>query len=150
MLCFVTFGDAFPHPLNHFRLDPCLGLRRNRDGLGEGAFANAILQDRVAEAGTPQHFRATKADDATALRELAARLAEMPAGSTAEEIQALLYEIGKGPSFESVGAWFQTLYECLLGQPRGPRMGTFIDILGIPKMVELIESRLADAQGDDA
>jgi len=40
-------------------------------------------------------------------------------------------------------AWFQALYEVLLGQSQGPRFGSFVAIFGVGRTVELIEQALA-------
>ena len=42
--------------------------------------------------------------------------------------------------------WFKALYETLLGQEQGPRMGSFIVLYGISETVTLIKRVLA---GDD-
>jgi lysyl-tRNA synthetase class 1 len=88
-----------------------------------------------------------------ALAELAAVLRAMPAGSGAEAIQAEVYEVGKRhPAVGDLRAWFQCLYETLLGQEQGPRMGSFIALYGIDETVRLIEATLAaaDAAADAA
>jgi lysyl-tRNA synthetase, class I len=38
--------------------------------------------------------------------------------------------------------WFQALYETLLGQQTGPRMGSFIHLYGIDKTIFLIQDAL--------
>jgi lysyl-tRNA synthetase class 1 len=39
--------------------------------------------------------------------------------------------------------WFQAIYEILLGQQRGPRLGTFIALYGIPETRALIGKALS-------
>ena len=39
--------------------------------------------------------------------------------------------------------WLQAIYQILLGQERGPRLGTFVALYGIPGTIGLIESALA-------
>ena len=53
-----------------------------------------------------------------------------------------VYEVGKRHGIE-LKAWFQALYEVLLGQSRGPRMGSFIALYGVAETVALIRRALA-------
>ena len=64
--------------------------------------------------------------------------------ATAEELQNLVYEIGKDPhyGFETLRDWFKCLYETLLGSPQGPRMGSFIALYGIANTRQLITEAL--------
>ena len=39
--------------------------------------------------------------------------------------------------------WFKALYECLFGQPQGPRMGSFIALYGIDATIRLLEKAAA-------
>ena len=57
---------------------------------------------------------------------------------TSEEIQSEIYEIGKKYKYE-LKDWFLLLYEILLGQKNGPRLGTFILLLSIKETIKLIE-----------
>ena len=81
--------------------------------------------------------------EATALRELDARLAALPEDADAETIQTEVYEVGKAHPFESLLDWFKALYETLLGTPQGPRMGSFIALYGVANSRELIAEALA-------
>jgi lysyl-tRNA synthetase class 1 len=72
-------------------------------------------------------------------------LADVPAGSAAAEIQNRIYEIGKRPDFADLKAWFQCLYETLLGSSQGPRMGSFVALYGIPETRALIAKALSGA-----
>jgi lysyl-tRNA synthetase class 1 len=60
----------------------------------------------------------------------------------AEAIQFEIYEIGKRHGFEPLRGWFQALYEVLLGTAQGPRMGSFIALLGIAETRALIAEAL--------
>jgi lysyl-tRNA synthetase class 1 len=83
--------------------------------------------------------------EAAALRDLDARLAAMPAGASAEDIQSEVYEVGKATQFENLRDWFRALYETLLGTSQGPRMGSFIALYGIDNSRRLIAEALASA-----
>ena len=83
--------------------------------------------------------------EAEALRDLDAELAKLPSDASGEEIQTQVFEVGKRHPFESLRAWFQALYETLLGSSQGPRMGSFIALYGIDNSRRLIAEALAGA-----
>jgi lysyl-tRNA synthetase, class I len=87
--------------------------------------------------------RAPTALEARALRDLDSELSRLPAGSSAEDIQTVVFEVGKRHEFESLRSWFQALYETLLGSSQGPRMGSFIALYGIDNSRKLITNALA-------
>ncbi len=64
-------------------------------------------------------------------------------GSDPEEIQKATYQAGKDHGVK-LGNWFQTMYQLLLGQERGPRLGTFIHLYGTRETLALIDERLAN------
>ena len=78
-----------------------------------------------------------------ALKRLDAELAGLPADAAAEDIQNIVYEIGKTGGFETLRDWFKALYETLLGSEQGPRMGSFIALYGIENSRKLIAEALA-------
>ena len=104
-------------------------------------FAIAYYRDFVLPKKT---FRKATAEETAALKDLRAALAKAPAGATAEELQALVYEIGKAhPCFADLRAWFQALYQILLGQDTGPRMGSFFALYGIAESLALLDRAIA-------
>lgn len=78
-----------------------------------------------------------------ALKRLDAELAPLPADAPAEDIQNIVYEIGKTGGFENLRDWFKALYETLLGSSAGPRMGSFIALYGIENSRKLIAEALS-------
>jgi lysyl-tRNA synthetase, class I len=90
-----------------------------------------------------KRFRAPTNQERTAFADLAARLKALPGDcKDAEAIQSEVYEAGKAGGFEPLRAWFQALYEVLLGQSQGPRFGPFAAIFGLPETIALIEQAL--------
>ena len=77
-------------------------------------------------------------DEKKILQELVELLKKCKPKITSEEIQSEIYEIGKKHKYE-LKAWFLFLYEILLGQKNGPRLGTFILLLSIKETIKLIE-----------
>jgi lysyl-tRNA synthetase class 1 len=47
-------------------------------------------------------------------------------------------------------AWFNALYQVLLGQEEGPRFGGFIALYGVAGTISLIETALARAENAPA
>jgi lysyl-tRNA synthetase class 1 len=89
-------------------------------------------------------FRAPTEAERTALRALNAALAEAPADAGAEELQTIVYEVGKANGFaENLRDWFRAIYEVLLGQTQGPRFGGFIELYGVKETRALIDKALA-------
>jgi lysyl-tRNA synthetase class 1 len=60
----------------------------------------------------------------------------------ADELQNMLFEIGKRHGFDPLRSWFGCLYEVLLGQSEGPRFGGFIALYGIAETIALIDAAL--------
>lgn len=88
-----------------------------------------------------KQFRAPSDEERKAIEDLRGRLAAF-AGEGAE-VQNLVFEVGKDHGFENLRDWFKALYEVLLGQSQGPRMGSFIALYGVDNMVALIDKALA-------
>lgn len=62
-------------------------------------------------------------------------------GNSAEDLQNATYAAGKENGLK-LGAWFAAMYRMLLGQERGPRLGTFIQLYGVKETIALIESKV--------
>ncbi|SEN51684.1 lysyl-tRNA synthetase, class I [Sphingomonas gellani] len=105
-------------------------------------YALAYARDFVAPT---LHRRAPDATERAALERLDADLAALPADASAEDIQNIVYEIGKTAGFDSLRDWFKALYETLLGSSQGPRMGSFIRLYGIANSRALIADALSKA-----
>jgi lysyl-tRNA synthetase class 1 len=90
-----------------------------------------------------KRYRAASAMELAALADLLAGLDGLPAAADAETIQNLVYEVGKRHEFADLRAWFRSLYEVLLGQDQGPRMGSFIELYGLDETRSLIRRALA-------
>jgi lysyl-tRNA synthetase, class I len=90
-----------------------------------------------------KRFRAPNDQERAAMTDLVARLRALPVDADAEAIQNEVFEAGKAGGFEPLRAWFQALYEVLLGQSQGPRFGSFAAIFGLERTISLIERALA-------
>ncbi|MDT8266826.1 lysine--tRNA ligase, partial [Roseomonas sp. DSM 102946] len=74
-------------------------------------------------------------------------------------IQDLVYDAGRREPFLQTGkdgrpgvsiAWFEALYQVLLGQQKGPRFGGFVALYGIPETIALIGEALSRPAPDTA
>ena len=115
-------------PENHPELDHLVG------------YAVAYYHDFVRPA---KKYRTASAEEAAAMTALRNELQQLPADSSADDLQNLVYEIGKTHGFSQLRDWFKALYEVLLGQSQGPRMGSFIQLYGIAETIALIDRALA-------
>jgi len=88
-------------------------------------------------------FRAATGQELAALGDLLSSLEKMADDVDAETIQTEIYEVGKRHDFENLRNWFKALYEILLGQSEGPRMGSFIALYGITESRDLIRRAVA-------
>ena len=105
-----------------------------------------------------KRYRLPDANERAALSELAGWLdafepdavpGEDRLAAIAEAIQQEVYEIGKRHGFaDDLRAWFQALYEILLGQSKGPRFGSFVAYYGIAETTALIR-RVLDGERPD-
>ncbi len=87
-----------------------------------------------------KRYRPATAPERTALRALAAALRTLPPDADSETLQGTVHAVGRAHGFDEPKVWFQALYETLLGQSRGPRMGSFIALYGIAETLVLIEA----------
>jgi lysyl-tRNA synthetase, class I len=100
-------------------------------------------------------FREPSDVERVALSDLRDALSQLAADSTAEQIQDVVYEIGRREPFldEKKKAkdgkpgvsldWFNMLYQVLLGQEKGPRFGSFVAVYGLANTVGMIDGALA-------
>jgi len=89
-------------------------------------------------------FRLPDAKEKAAMSDLVKKFRELPADTRdAEVLQNLVFEVGKAHEFEPLRAWFQALYEVLLGQSQGPRFGSFVAIFGLERTIALLEQGIS-------
>jgi len=97
-----------------------------------------------------KQYRTPTDMESKALNDLLEVLDALDEKADAETIQTEIYTIGKKYEYENLRDWFKALYETLLGQSQGPRMGSFIELYGIDETKKLIhrvlEKDLPNAQ----
>ena len=85
--------------------------------------------------------------ESAALADLASRLRSWDGETDAEELQSMVFAVGKDHGFEPLLDWFKAIYEVLLGASQGPRFGGFIALFGVDETVALIEKGLDGSLG---
>ncbi len=90
-----------------------------------------------------KQYRLPTEQERKAMENLVGYLKDLPADVEAADIQNQVFQAGKDVEFENLRDWFKALYETLLGQSQGPRMGSFIALYGIGETISLIERVLA-------
>ncbi|MDO9307045.1 MAG: lysine--tRNA ligase, partial [Mesorhizobium sp.] len=101
-------------------------------------------------------YRAPDEVEREALADLAARLRALPSGTDGEAIQNAALDVAReieryqdhektspsgGPGVS--GAFFQMIYQVVIGQERGPRFGSFAALYGAGETAALIDRALA-------
>ncbi|AIL64981.1 Lysine--tRNA ligase [Rickettsiales bacterium Ac37b] len=86
-------------------------------------------------------FRVASKEEKERLKEIKGMLQTVTNEVTAEELQNNIYTIGKNSGIE-LKDFFKMLYEVLLGQSQGPRLGSFIKLYGIKSTIKLIETMI--------
>src|SRR3954462_8737737 len=127
-------------PQTHPKLDAMVGYAIN------------YYRDFVAPTKT---FREPTETERAALQDLRDALSQLPQDASAEDIQNVVYEIGRRePFLDQVKKgkdgrpgvtldWFNMLYQVLLGQEKGPRFGSFVAVYGVQNAVNMIDGALA-------
>jgi len=87
-------------------------------------------------------YRKPNSSEIKHLQSLKERLSLMYEEKDPENIQTVIYDIGKESEYDSLKDWFSALYEILLGQSQGPRLGSFIILYGVEEIVKLIDKAI--------
>jgi len=115
-------------------------------------YAIHYFHDFVLPAKT---FREPGAAERAALIDLRDALSQLAPDASAEDIQNVVYEVGRREPFLDQKkkakdgkpgvtlAWFDMLYQVLLGQEKGPRFGSFVAAYGLQNTIDMIDGALA-------
>ena len=128
-------------------------------GYAVAYYNDFVKPEKTYRAPTDQE-RAALADMAAALRDpvLARQMIETKNAamgkddpvaeldySSAEDLQSIVFAVGKNHGFEPLRDWFGAIYEVLLGATQGPRFGGFIALYGVDETANLIDEALQGA-----
>ena len=101
-------------------------------------------------------YRQPTDDEQKALEDLSEALGRLPNDAAPEQIQQAVYDVGRRDPYKTVQkdgstgvslAWFNTLYQVLLGEEKGPRFGSFAALYGIDNTRALIGKALKGELG---
>ncbi len=96
-------------------------------------------------------FREASEVERQAIADLRAALAGHEGSHDPDELQDIVYEIGKQHyTKETLRDWFKALYQVLLGADQGPRFGGFVALYGVEETIALIDRALAGELVDAA
>lgn len=89
-----------------------------------------------------KQFRTPTEMEKLALNELKTTLQNLSPDTNGDDTQTAIFTVGKNHNYENLRDWFACLYETLLGQATGPRMGSFCVLYGFDKTITLIDNAL--------
>lgn len=128
-------------------------------GYAVAYYNDFVKPEKTYRAPTDQE-RAALADMAAALRDpaLASHMIKMKNAAmgkddpvaeldytSAEDLQSIVFAVGKNHGFDPLRDWFGAIYEVLLGATQGPRFGGFIALYGVDETANLIDEALEGA-----
>ena len=76
-----------------------------------------------------------------AMRDILVGLRDSGAAPDADSLQTMAFQVSKDRGLK-MKDWFRTLYRVFLGQSQGPRIGSFISLLGFDKTIERLNTHL--------
>ena len=90
-----------------------------------------------------KNFKKPSVDEKKALEKLIKKLEEIETSLSPEEIQTLVYTVGKENGYQkNLRNWFKLIYQVVFGEENGPRMGFFISFFGLKETIELISNKI--------
>ncbi len=87
-------------------------------------------------------YRKPSENEKVGIMKLINLLKDLNQEANAEEIQTIVFSVGKEMKYDNLRDWFSALYETVLGQSSGPRMGGFIKLYGIDSTISLLNDVL--------
>ena len=85
-------------------------------------------------------YRLPNEKEKRGITELINTLSKLHHEASSDDIQSIVFAIGKKLEYDNLREWFRGLYETVLGQSEGPRMGSFIKLYGIEPSIKLLEN----------
>ncbi len=104
-------------------------------------YAVTYYQDKVRPF---KYYRAATKDEKNHISSLRAALAALDTDANSDDIQSAIYRTGKDAGYENLRDWFSCLYETMLGQSQGPRMGGFFRLYGKSNTLQLCDDVMQD------
>ena len=103
-------------------------------------FAINYFKDKVEP---NKKFKNPNEKEKKALQSLVSKLEKIDQNLSPEEIQTIVYSIGKENGYEkNLRDWFKLIYQVLFGEEDGPRMGFFVSFFGLQETIKLINEKI--------
>ncbi|MDC1096281.1 lysine--tRNA ligase [Pelagibacteraceae bacterium] len=103
-------------------------------------FAINYFKDKVEP---NKKFKIPNNEEKKALNNLVEKLSMVSQHTKPEDIQTIIYTIGKENGFEkNLREWFKLIYQVVFGEEDGPRMGFFVSFFGIKETINLMKSKI--------
>ena len=110
------------------------------DGLTE--YAINYFKDKVEP---NKKFKKPSPNEKKALENLVKKLSEIKLNLKPEEIQTIIYTVGKENGYEQkLREWFKLIYEVVFGEENGPRMGYFVSFFGLKETIKLMKDKISN------
>ncbi len=110
------------------------------DGLTEHAIN--YFKDKVEP---NKKFKIPNSEEKKALKNLVVQLEKIDQNLNPEEIQTIIYSVGKENGYEkNLRDWFKLVYQVLFGEENGPRMGFFVSFFGLKETIDLINDKIKE------
>ena len=88
-------------------------------------------------------YKKPNSEEKKALIDLAIQIEKINENMAPEEIQTIVYSVGKENGYENnLREWFKLIYQVLFGDIDGPRMGFFISFFGVQETIKLIKEKI--------
>ncbi len=88
-------------------------------------------------------YKKPNVEEKKALTNLANKIEKISENMPPEEIQTIVYSVGKESGYEkNLRDWFKLIYQVLFGDIDGPRMGFFVSFFGVKETVKLIKDKI--------
>ena len=113
---------------------------RNPDLVAAVEGAGRYFQDHIVP---KRSVRAPCPKERAALKDLVDRLHDPACPTEPDELQRLLYSIGRIHQFDPMRDWFRCIYEVVFGTSQGPRFGSFISLFGPCETARLISGKIS-------
>ncbi len=108
------------------------------DGLTE--YAINYFKDKVEP---NKKFKKPNDIEKKALKNLVSKLEKIDQKLNPEDIQTIIYSVGKENGYEkNLRDWFKLIYQVLFGEEDGPRIGFFVSFFGLKETISLINDKI--------
>ncbi len=108
------------------------------DGLTD--YAINYFKDKVEP---NKKYKTPNDTEKKALKNLVLKLEKVDQKSNPEDIQTIVYSVGKENGYDkNLRDWFKLIYQVLFGEEDGPRMGFFISFFGLKETISLINNKI--------